>query len=585
MKLSAQNNKTKKDGGYWFFIIFGLCFLLPGLFAASLQIRMVGKSIQASNWQSVPAVTIESELKRSSGSEGGTTYRATGLYEYQWQGDTYSSDQLFYSPGYDSDGKFHRGIIRKLDRGKRANSGFEVKVNPRRPGQSVAFPDIRWKFMAFMSVFSLVFSGAGAGIMAMGHYGQKSIEREGGRADLYPNEPWRWRDIWQTSKISNDSKSGFIGIAVFTLFWNLISWPTAFLILEPIREGEYWIAIFLFFPVIGLFMGRLMLKAYLQWRRFGKSYFDIETMPAAPGHYLMGTLHVPGQPPSDVEFEVKLSCIRKEEQGSGDDRRTVENILWQDEQLIPASAGHYSADFALPVRFALPSDCQTSSIDHTADRAILWRISVEAEAGKVEFDQNYEVPVFDPEEYSFSVSAAALNDGSNAKAVFSYEGDWRKTGVVHTENPEGGYYYFPPARHKGMAFMATIMALIFGGVGVAPFFSDMPLFFGIIFGFFACVILFAWTLPMWLFKSAIDVRPGELVLRRGLFAGKIEQVSAEDVELLEMKSNMSSGEVKYYDIIARLKTGKKLKLAEHLLGKRDVENLMVRIKGELGLPV
>ena len=211
----------------------------------------------------------------------------------------------------------------------------------------------------------------------------------------------------------------------------------------------------------------------------------------------------------------------------------------------------------------------------------MWRISVEAKSGDIVFDQNFEVPVFDPLLYPFEVIDAA--DLESIQPSYHYKGDWRKTGVEHSDNVDGGYYYFPPARHKGMAIMATIMTLVFGSVAIAPIYSDMPIFIAVIFGFFT-LILIAWSLSMWLLKSAFDTRPGELIIRRGLFDGKIKQVSAHDIASFELDSTMSSGEIKYYDIVARLKSGKKLKLADHLLGRRDVENLVARIKGELGLP-
>jgi len=88
---------------------------------------------------------------------------------------------------------------------------------------------------------------------------------------------------------------------------------------------------------------------------------------------------------------------------------------------------------------------------------------------------------------------------------------------------------------------------------------------------------------MWLLKSAVEVSRDRLIIRRGLFDGRFKQVDASEVTALKLTSSMSSGETKYYDIVASTKSGKKLKLADHLLGKRDVESLIERMRGELGL--
>ncbi len=573
--------RNKGSGASWFLTIFGGIFLAVGLFVGGLQTKSIFQSINAQNWVDTPAVVTQAQLDVSYDSDG-NTYRATGEYEYQWQGDTYASDRLFFGTGSDSQDKFHRGIVKTLKSKQRSGERLTVKVNPNNPGQAVAFPQIRWGMTAMMSVFTLLFGGVGAGIIAMGQYAKRLGRRESLREAQSPDEPWLWRDEWQTPTIKNDSKLAFYMALGFAAFWNLISWPGVFLAWDEIFEDGNYMALLIFlFPLIGLGLLIWCWRSYQQWRRFGRTELVMETFPAPLGHALLAKLRIFSAPPQEVEFHVKLSLIREETRGSGEDRRTVENMIWQDEQLIPASKGRYGPVYELPLRFALPEDQPASSIDRSGDPYI-WRITVKAEAGYLDMDQRFEVPVFDPQKHRFKVPASARLMDGEAGSQFEYQGKWQRTGVIYSGDEGGHYYFFPAARHKGIAAITLFMGLIFGAVGIAPFFTDMSIFFALVFGLFALLLLF-WSALMWLHKSAVDIADGILTIRRGFFGGRFKDFPIDDIKGLELDSTMSSGETKYYDIRVRLKSGDKQTAADHLIGRRDTLALMRKWESELGL--
>ena len=69
------------------------------------------------------------------------------------------------------------------------------------------------------------------------------------------------------------------------------------LILVPraISEGQYWTLIFLIFPLIGLAILYAAIHRTLVWRRYGRSYVELQTLPGVVGGRLRGDVVVVGR--------------------------------------------------------------------------------------------------------------------------------------------------------------------------------------------------------------------------------------------------------------------------------------------------
>ncbi|RZV42415.1 MAG: DUF3592 domain-containing protein [Acidimicrobiales bacterium] len=581
MEISTEPTKKTAKGCI---ILFGLMFFLAGLFVGSIAFHGVFKSLIAKNWVPTEAIILDASLKVSRGDEG-DTYRATGQFRYEWGEHIFTSDQVYFNKTADSDRKFHDGNVREMKAFKSSNRPMTAYVNPKEPGEVVLYPKIRWGMFSFMMLFSVLFAGAGAFIMAGGQYAGRVIERENKRKLLHPDRPWLWKDEWQTAEIKNSGKAKFYGALGFSVFWNLISAPLWFVLPEEIIEKKnYLAAIGYLFPMVGIGLAIWTIQTYKRWKRFGETNFILDTYPAALGHALQGKLVFNKPLPLDTVFEVKLSCIYKYSTGSGDDRRTVEKIKWQDEQHIPLSANRNADGFSIPLRFKLPADEHPSAWDD-GDREYIWRLSVKSELTGADFVQEFDIPVFDPNVYKIRIPASAQLDASvTAEEVFTYQGDWQKTGVQAFEIPGGHAYYFKAARHKTMGVGLIFMVLTFGGIGIAPFFSDIPIIFSFFFGGFA--LLLGWfACLVWLYKTQIETTKGALSVRSGMFRGSYKTVNVDDLDSINMTSTASSGNVKYYDINAKTISGEKIKMASLVLGKRDVQALIDKIKSDLGMPI
>jgi len=414
--------------------------------------------------------------------------------------------------------------------------------------------------------------------MFVARYAGRMIGREAKRAEQFPNQPWRWRDEWQTRTIKNNNKAKTITAAGFTAFWSLMSLPLLFILPEEIIEKKNYIAsLGLMFPLVAVFLIMWTVRVFRHSKKFSQIAFELETYPVALGHSLVGHLSMAHDVPIDTRFDVVLSCIRRKT--SSQKNTSNQDILWQDEQSIPASAGRHRSKFRLPIRFVIPDDQpQTDWVGSGDD--IFWQLSIGAKPFGKNQKQEFQVPVFDPETYRINTpdaSTAAMYH----QQTFEDKGDWQETGVRFAEHIDQKLYYFPAGAHKGLAASLFLMFLIFGGVALARLFTDIPLLMVIMFGIAALGLLY-FALYLMFHKSQIEITPGEFGLRKGMFRGKYELFDIGQIQSVDIGSSMRSGDKKFYNIVAETTDGRKLKLATNLSGKRDVQALARKISEDLG---
>ncbi|MEO1093258.1 MAG: DUF3592 domain-containing protein, partial [Pseudomonadota bacterium] len=88
-------NGTAKasSGGGGCLTAFASVFVLAGLIAGGLVSVQLYEAVTARGWAAVDATVIAAGLSRSESSDNGTSYRATGRFRYEWNGETYESDR------------------------------------------------------------------------------------------------------------------------------------------------------------------------------------------------------------------------------------------------------------------------------------------------------------------------------------------------------------------------------------------------------------------------------------------------------------------------------------------------------------
>jgi len=206
-------------------------------------------------------------------------------------------------------------------------------------------------------------------------------------------KPWLQRADWATGRIPSSgfphAKSYlFMGIALCVL-GGLIA---VLVVPKALKSGNDSALVALVFPVIGIAFLTGAVRKILANRRFGACVFEMARTPAQAGGVLEGVLRT-GVPLNwQGPLHLILLCIRKTTSGAGQNRRTDEKILWQDEAVFksPADLPGSTPGGGVPVRFELPPG-QPECSKHGSE-VVEWRLEMKMPGAN--FHMTFEVPVF-----------------------------------------------------------------------------------------------------------------------------------------------------------------------------------------------
>ena len=552
--------------------VFGAIFIVAGLVPGAIALLSLHDWFQARDWQPVPATVLEAGLER-----GDDTFRVTARYRYAVDGIDYEGQRVSLHGGSDNIGDFHQATFARLDRHRRDGKPITVYVDPASPSDAVVVRQIRWGLFGFMMIFPVVFGGAGTGIILAGVHGRRQARERQRLQAQHPEQPWLWYPQWNDGVVQEETSKALWVAGFFTLVWNLISVPLPFLLWDEIAtRGNYAALLGLLFPVVGIGLIAWTVRSYLAYRRWGRARLALDTFPGVPGGQMAGMLHLPGALPAGTRLEAKLSCIRRRTSGSGKNRSTREEVLWQDQQRLRLERHHVLDGTRIHLAFPIPGDQPATNDADPSDR-ILWRIHLNADVPGVDFDASLEVPVF-----ATGQSAAPRDAPLPVASDAAEPAHWQGTGVVVSYGPGGREFYFPPARHRGMALVVSLVTLVFGGATALLWSADAH-FMAIVFGLFA--LLLAWmTLTAWLMRSRLTVSSGQLRLKRGMTGlGGWHDHPAGTLSGIGAKGGSTFGRTRYYDLVATTVDNRSIKLADTLAGRRDTEALAAMLARELGL--
>lgn len=571
--------KKAGRGAVIFLILFALPFAGGGTFVGYLAGSMLTTWVRAQSWQEVPARILSVELDVNHGDDS-TTYRVRAVYEYEYRGQTYTSDRVAGSVGSDNIGSFHQDKYAELRPYLDAGRPFRCFVNPDDPSEALLYRELRWGMLAFQTVFALAFCLVGYGLIFAAFYGGKRVKEANKLKEERPEEPWLWEKDWVDGRISAGSRGKMIGSILFATLWNLISSPMIFVVPREFADGNRLVLIGLLFPVVGAGLAAYAVYAVLQWRKFGNSEFEMFSNPGVLGGYLEGRIHTNIRSRHGDGFRLTLSCIRSETTGSGKNRRTREKTLWQDTATVPVNellAGPRGA--SVPVRFAIPYDAGPES-DPDASDPVKWRVTVAAELPGVDFSTQFTVPVFK------TPDSDPLLEVESSEPPLSEAGDsgaeLESIGIIRRPTPDGGVsYVFRRARSKGAATGLTVFTMVWGGFIWLMIELGAPILFPIVFGLFDLLMIVA-VLDMWLKQTRIEVTDGRLAFNRRLLgSGKTLTFSANEIAELKATRGMQSGNKLYYRIELRTPAGKKHTLASQISDRRLAMRLIKDLESAL----
>jgi len=356
----------------------------------------------------------------------------------------------------------------------------------------------------------------------------------------------------------------------FAILWNLISIPSSVLAVRAaLSEGNRAALIALLFPAVGIGLLAWAARATLRRRRYGTSVLELETLPAAIGHALEGTVRTPAELRPAEGFRVVLSCIRRVRTGSGRNRSTSESILWQEERRVPAGG------LGVPIAFALPSDAVPADPGR-GDERTLWRLELSAEVPGVDYVSRFEVPVF-----RTAASALPRTEAEQAVAAAgAVRSDYRQppgSRIVASRTRRGTEVYFPAARNPGAAAGLTAFTLIWLGATWATIAFGAPLLFPIVFGAFGLLLLFL-VLDQWLGVARVTADQTGVTAAKGWIVPRGERtVRAARSAEVKTKIGSQAGRTVYYDLVIVTAAGKRVTLAGGIADKREAEWLAATV--------
>ena len=432
-----------------------------------------------------------------------------------------------------------------------------------------------------LMLFGLVFALAGFGALAAVWIGMRLQRRRDRLRAENPGTPWMWREDWAQGRCNSKTKSTMISAWVMAVFWNMVSTPIVYFIPLSTFQKNPITLVAILFPVAGIGLLIWAVRETLAWFEFGKTYFEMSSVPGVIGRELRGNIYACFPRPPDHGIRLKLSCVDRIVTGSGKNQSTNERILWRDEKLVSAGEFYPSpTGTMIPVSFHIPWDASQTDCQDSRHQ-IIWLLEADADVPGVDYKDLFEVPVFRTKDSPTQAEAkvfAGTQPGIGKPA---------NPAVVVSVSPDAVEFYFPAARNQGFAVGATVFFLIWSGVIALMVKLGTPAIFPFFFLVFD-LIMFYVILQLWLGTSQVRVNASGVRVRSGLLGGgkwrdiPLSQISAIQA-LITAQQGGASG-TPFYSIQLVQNDGKKIFLGQTIRDKQETDWLVQEMRMALETP-
>ncbi|MDY7093636.1 MAG: DUF3592 domain-containing protein [Acidobacteriota bacterium] len=588
MSQNIDGKDTRKGLGC--LILFALPFAAIGVVMAVLIGMSFWESYQMRQWVEVPAVIEDAQLETHRGDDS-TSYSVTARYTYRFEGASYESTKVGIHSGSDNIGSYQERMARRLERYRDSGDPYRAFVNPEDPSQAVLDREVRWEKLGFYALFMVTFGGVGFGLIIFGFIGTRRLGKQLARQTEDPGHPWRWREDWADKTIQYTDRAGAIGWVIFALLWNAVSSPILFVFQEEWESGNHLILIGLLFPLVGIWLVFKAIQAMLRWRRYGVSTLHLEQVPIAPGEQLGGRVVTSAAVDPANGFDVTLSAVHSYSTGSGKNRSTRKDTLWEDQQQVTVTRRSRDG-VEIPVAFKVPEGVATTGEE--GDHKVVWLLQVKAAVAGVDYHASFDLPVFalaedgvvDPEPQdlhqlrgqrsSQPLPSVPLSGHERAPAL-------ARSGAKIEASGTGRRFRFGMARNPGVAIGATIFWLIWSGVTFFLYRSDAPWGFPLVFGIFALLLLW-WVLELWLRSYTVHAESGWLQLTKSLLGIRSGwRMPVAEIDRFEIRRGMKSGQRQYYNLYVRSTADEEHVVASQIPGRKEAQAVVDELEELLGL--
>lgn len=400
-----------------------------------------------------------------------------------------------------------------------------------------------------LGFFGLIFSAVGLGIMWLAFWNRKKLRQQQELKARYADQPWLMRSDWAAGKIKSSTSAQIRVFAIMAAaFCGMGGFFTLVVLPKELHQGNNKALLVLIFPAIGLGFLFATVRGLLSRRRFGDCHFEMAAVPGALGGTLSGLIQVGARLRLEHGLHLKLSCIRRTVTGSGDNRTTHENILWQDEKVFDAHASLPEPEpgrTGIPVHFKIPAgqpECFSEG-----NETILWRLEAQARMAGPDFSASFEVPVFKVAGITNAETETPDPTAALQMPVEELRRD-NHSRIRVTDGPGGREFYFPAARNAGVALGLTGFVLIWTGFLWFMITHKVPLLFGCIFGLVDVLVALG-CFNLWFKSSRVTIdSTGVTLMNRWLIFSRSRHFAAGDIVQFAVKTGMTSGTRVFQDI-------------------------------------
>lgn len=443
--------------------------------------------------------------------------------------------------------------------------------------RSLQDPNFRnpWVGVVVGCVLALV----GSLIMAAGFAVLRGAKRVNAVQAAYPGQPWMWRQDWAQGRALGQTGNAATMTWIFTLFWNGIAWASVFAARSQPPQKRVVYLFLAIFPLIGigLFVWAVMLS--LRLMRFGKTVLQLQTVPASLGRTLKGTIEARLPYPLPHGIHLVITCVNRLSSGGGNSRSTWEHILWQESKnLAPEQIMAGPSGSTIPVEFEIPRNMPVSD-NSNASSQILWLVRAEADVPGADFNETYEVPVFETRESPSREEWESKVEGEQRSHPPTLP--IRPTVRVSPASEGGTQFYFPAGRNVSSAVGVTLFALFFGGAGAGAYYLHAPLIFPLFVGFFVLLMVII-ALNLWFGTARIIANGSGVSLYTntlGLRGSK--HWNAAQIQSIHPKITMQSGGAQgivYYTATITDSAGRNYSLGNAIRDHNEAEWICAQIR-------
>ena len=564
-----------------FMTLFALPFFGVGVFMLYLVSSMLLDASRVSGWIPTEATLLSAGYEKHSG-EDSDTYEAYATYRYQFDLQTYLGDRVALGGGADNIGDHQQELGRRLASSLSRGEPITVYVNPDDPSQSIVDPTLRWGLVGFKSIFVLVFGGVGLGLIIAAWRAPAEKDRS---EPQYVDAPWLMNDDWQTEEIRSNSRGAMWGAWIFAGFWNAVSAPLPFLLVDEVMNKQNYVALVgLLFPLVGMGLLVWAIRQTLEWRRFGRTPVVLDPFPGSIGGHVGGTIDLPVPYSSTTHFRLTLTNISSYVTGSGKNRSRTEKALWQDELIAHAESSMQGTRISF--RFDVPDGLDASDAAPESDSYKLWRLNLSAELEGTDLNRDFEIPVYPTARQSRRLSDRSVRASSEVSD--SAHADALRKVVRVTSEGMGKRLVYPMGRNFLSNSIGLIVGLAFAFTGGWIALEEGEMLFGLIFGGVGGIVaLLAFYM---MFKSLEVIREGNTIRSVRRFLGipvRSREMRVSDVHRLEKNSGLqtqSGGKhTVFYRITAIDRDANEMLLGEGFRGESGAKAAEIFLIRELGI--